>query len=289
LETAAFWDAQVNAMAPKYWAEYPLVRSYINQLVTDSWWGYPSHGFKAAWAYKPLPAGLSLGCGTGLLERDLRWLRICDEVDAYDISPEAIRAARARAERDGLDNVHYAVADCENIDYPAGRYDAVFFHGSMHHMSDPAALLDRLLPALKDDGLIFLDDYVGPSRSEWNDQHLIEANRVYAELPESWRTLPVLAPPYDASDPSEMLRSSSIVPAIKERFEILWERPYWGNLLFPLLTHVNASVASLPQSEQLLEKLIAEEKRLVRESVFREPLFTWIVGKRAGASRARPH
>src|SRR5215203_477285 len=96
--TAAFWDAQVGATSSMYWGEYPLVRSYINTLVTDSWWAYPTHGFKAAWAYKPLPAGLSIGCGTGLLERDLRGLRICEEVDAYDISPEAIRAARARAE-----------------------------------------------------------------------------------------------------------------------------------------------------------------------------------------------
>jgi SAM-dependent methyltransferase len=209
-------------------------------------------------------------------------MRICEEVDAYDISPEAIRAARTRAELDGLDQVNYAVADCENIDYPAGRYDAVFFHGSMHHMNDPAALLDRLLPALKEGGLLFLDDYVGPSRDEWNDGHMAEANRAYAQLPESWRTLPTLEPPYDASDPSEMLRSSAILPAIRERFEILWERPYWGNLLFPLLTHVNSSVASLPESEQLLGELIEKEKRLVKESVFREPLFAWIVG-RAGA------
>jgi SAM-dependent methyltransferase len=284
--TAAFWDAQVGATSSMYWGEYPLVRSYINTLVTDSWWAYPTHGFKAAWAYKPLAAGLSIGCGTGLLERDLRWLRICEEVDAYDISPEAIRAAQVRAEAERIDRVNYVVADCENVTYPANRYDAVFFHGSMHHMSDPAALLDRLMPALKDDGLIFLDDYVGPTRDEWGDGHLIEANRAYARLPESWRTLPVLSAPYDASDPSEMLRSSSILPAIRERFDILWERPYWGNLLYPVLAQVSSREASLPESEHLLRGLIEQERQLVRDAVFTDPLFVWIVGR---VKRPRPH
>lgn len=50
--------------------------------------------------------------------------------------------------------------------------------------------------------------------------------------------------------------------------------------MFPVLTQVNAAEASLPQSEPLIAELIAEEKRLVRESVFREPLFTWIVGRK---------
>ena len=284
--TAAFWDAQVSTTSSMYWGEYPLVRAYINGLVTDSWWAYPSHGFKAAWAYKPLPIGLSIGCGTGLLERDLRWLRICEEVDAYDISPEAIRAARARAEVDQIDHVNYAVADCENVDYPMNRYDAVFFHGSMHHMNNPAAHLDRLVPSLKDEGLIFMDDYVGPARDEWSDAHIAEANRAYAELPASWRTLPVLAAPYDASDPSEMLRSSAILPAIRDRFDVLWERPYWGNLLFPLLAQVNSKEAIRPESEHLLRTLIEQEQRLVKEGVFREPLFVWIVGRKKRSTSA---
>ena len=103
----------------------------------------------------------------------------------------------------------------------------------MHHMSDPAALLDRIVPALRDGGLLFLDDYVGPSRDEWTTEHLLHANRAYAALPEGWRTVESLPAPYDASDPSEMIRSSAILPAVRERFEILWHRPYWGNLLSP--------------------------------------------------------
>ncbi|HET8775088.1 MAG TPA: class I SAM-dependent methyltransferase [Thermoanaerobaculia bacterium] len=280
-QTAAeFWDRQAQAAAPVYWAEYPLVRRYVNECVTECWWAYPTHGFKAAWAYRPLPRGLSIGCGTGLLEKDLRWMRICEEVDAYDISPESIRLARERALREGIDGVTYEVADCERFDYPEARYDAVFFNGSMHHISDPAALLDRLLVALKPKGLLFLDDYVGPSRDEWSDAHLVHAHEAYAALPRQWRTVERLAPPYDASDPSEMIASSSILPAVHARFDILWEKPYWGNLLYPVLSQVAANAGELPDAEGILGALIEREQALVAAGAFAGPLFTWLVGEK---------
>lgn len=280
-QTAAeFWDRQAQAPQPVYWAEHPLVRRYVNECVTECWWAYPTHGFKAAWAYLPLARGLSIGCGTGNLEKDLRWMRICEEVDAYDVSPESIRIARERAAREGIDCVRYEVADCESFDYPPGHYDAVFFNGSMHHIGDPAGLLDKLLVALKPGGLMFLDDYVGPARDEWSDAHLVHAHEAYGALPARWRTVDRLAPPYDASDPSEMIASSAILPAIHARFDILWEKPYWGNLLYPVLSQVAPDAGELPDAEQILGDLIAREKALVADGAFTAPLFAWVVGRK---------
>lgn len=284
-QTAAeFWDRrhQVAAAAP-YWTSYPLVRRYVNQLITDSWWGYPTHAFKAAWAYKPLQRGLSIGCGTGNLEKDLRWMRICEEVDAYDISPESIRMAREFAAATPFDNVRFEVADAERVSYPAEHYDAVFFHGSMHHISNPAALLDKLWPALKMGGLIFLDDYVGPSRDEWAEEHLVHARAAYDALPPWWKTHPKLLAPYDASDPSEMIASSSILPAVRKRFHTVWERPYWGNLLYPVLAQVDISKTSEGEQERVLTTLIEREKQLVREGAFGSPLYVWLVGAKVAA------
>lgn len=279
MQTAAqFWDRQHARLSPTYWAAYPLVRNYVNELITDAWWAYPTHGFKAKWGYKPLARGLSIGCGTGNLERDLRWMRICEEIDAYDISPESIRLARERARTEPFDNVNFQVADAERMTYPKEHYDAVFFHGSMHHISNPAALLDRILPALKVGGLLFLDDYVGPSRDEWSDAHLRHADEAYQALPPWWRTHPHLMPPYDASDPSEMVASSSILPAVRKRFVIAWERPYWGNLLYPVLSQVDTTAASDEERDRILRALIDREKQLVRECVYQSPLYVWLVG-----------
>lgn len=278
---AAFWNQQVSRNESTYWADYPLVRRYVNQAMTDTWWAYPTHGFKAGWAYQPLGRGLSIGCGTGLLERDLRWLRICEEVDAFDLSEAAIEKARERAVHDHLDGVTFTVADCETFDYPFDHYDAVFFSGSLHHIADPAALLDRILPSLRDGGLLYLDDYVGPSRDEWPSEDLSPAEEAYRLLPAAWRTAERVLPPFDSSDPSEMIRSSTILPAIRSRFDILWERPYWGNILFPVLCHVNGEVAAAAvESDGILERLIARERECVAEGLFTRPLFTWIVGRK---------
>jgi hypothetical protein len=132
------------------------------------------------------------------------------------------------------------------------------------------------LVALKPGGFLFLDDYVGPSRDEWSDAHLVHARAAYDALPPSWRTVAHLEPPYDASDPSEMVASSAILPAVHARFDIVWERPYWGNLLYPVLSHVNAN----EDAERILGALIEREKALVREGALVSPLFVWLVGRK---------
>jgi SAM-dependent methyltransferase len=279
---AVFWDRRASGVAPsvRYWTDYPPIRSHVNRLVTDAWWAYPTHGFKAGWAYRPLARGLSIGCGTGNLERDLRWLRICEEVDAFDVSPESIRIAREVSDREGIDRVRYEVGDCERMDYPCETYDAVFFHGSLHHMFEPRRLLERLVPALRPGGLLFLDEYVGPSRHEWRPEHLRHAQESFDQLPESWRVGATVEPPYDVNDPSEMAASSTILPAVRELFDVQWERAYWGNLLMPLLCRVDAREAGRPESEAILLSLIEREQELVRTGEIVEPLFAWLVGRR---------
>jgi len=279
-QIAQFWDALATRPSPKYWTEYPIVRRYVNECVTDAWWAYPTHGFKAAWAYKPLGKGLSIGCGTGDLEKDLRWLRICEEVDAFDISAESIRVARRKAEEFGLDHVNFEVRDCETASYGLDQYDAVFFHGSFHHIADPDDLLQRILPSLRQGAFIYIDEYVGPSRDEWGKEHLVHAQAAYESLPEAWKLGSEIGIPFDLTDPSEMVRSSRIIPAVEEHFDVIWRRPYWGNLLYPVLCHVNDEVASLPENEPVLSRLIEAERSLVAAGALTTPLFVWLVGRK---------
>lgn len=281
IAAASFWDRQAQSPADTmYWAEYPVVRNYVNNCATDAWWAYPAHGFKAGWAYEPLRRGLSIGCGTGSLEKAIRWLRICEEVDAYDISPESIRVAEENAQRDQIDRVRYRVGDCESLEYPPAHYDAVFFNGSLHHIFDPDRLLERLEGTLSEGGLVYVDEYVGPSRDEWREEHLLHARRVWDTLPDSVKGPDPISIPFDGSDPSEMIRSSRILPALHARFEILWERPYWGNLLYPILCRVRHEEMKKSEYEPLLRDLIAEEQSLTRDGAFRNPLFVWVVARK---------
>jgi SAM-dependent methyltransferase len=275
---ARFWDQEVQRRSV-YWTEHPLVRAYVNETITGVSWIWPTVALKAGWAYRPLRRGISIGCGSGNLERNLRILNICTEVTGVDISKESIRQARRAAREEGLKGIKYRVEDCNRLSLPRERYDGVFFHGSLHHISDPDELLTKVHHALKPHGLVYIDDYVGPSRDEWTDEHLRDARALWETIPPELRVVPV-NPPLDHRDPSEMIRSSRILPAFRERFEVLHDRPYWGNLLFPLLCALDGEALLRPEHQPLIERLVAAERELVTQQRFGTPLFAVLLGRK---------
>lgn len=71
--------------------------------------------------------------------------------------------------------------------------------------------------------------------------------------------------PVDRRDPSEAVRSSEIPAALRERFEVVVERPYGGNLLAPLLP--NLELERLTENEHVawIDRWVAEEdERMAR-------------------------
>jgi O-antigen biosynthesis protein len=276
--TAEFWNSQ-NLEQSVYWTEIPPVREQVNRLVTDVPWIFPLTGLKIGWAYRPLDRGLSIGCGTGALERNVRLLRVCDTIEGIDVSSHSIREARRLAKEERIDGIRYRVADCDTIRLPRARFDIVFFHGSLHHITDPFRILGEVERALKPHGVLYLDDYVGPSRDEWTEEHLTHAKEEWERVPEELRLQPVGAP-LDWRDPSEMIASSSIRPAVLERFDILQEKPYWGNLLFPLVCALHGAELMKPEHAARVRSLIEREMELVRDGVYTEPLFTVLLARK---------
>lgn len=273
-----FWDQQIQKRSV-YWAEHPLVRAYVNECITGVDWIWPLVALKAGWAYKPLALALSIGCGGGNLERALRTLNVVTKITGLDVSKQSIKTARAQARAEHLNGIRYRVADCNRLTLPRERYDAVFFHASLHHIADPDALLRQVRMALKPHGLLYIDDYVGPSRDEWTETHLQHAREAWASLPQELRIQPV-NPPFDWTDPSEMIRPSRTLPAFYENFEVLHDRPYWGNLLFPLWCALDGEALLKPERQPLVESLIAAERTLVSERAFEKPLFAVLLGRR---------
>lgn len=277
-EISQFWDEQ-NLESSVYWTAHPAVREHVNRLITEARWLWPLSALKVTWAYRTVPRGLSIGCGTGSLERHARMLGICDRIDAFDVSKESIREARRLAREERIGGIRYRVRDCDRITLPRSRYDMAFFHGSLHHIADPHRMLGEVRKSLKPHGLLYIDDYVGPSRDEWTDEHLVHARTFWDGLPEALRLQPV-NPPLDWNDPSEMIASSSILPAIAEHFEVLQEKPYWGNLLFPIFCAVRGSEIVKPENDSIVREMIDRETELVESGEVSQPLFTVIVAKR---------
>lgn len=276
-ETAAarrFWSSEgVREAEDHYWGAQPLVRRAINRRVTGDPNRWPMEWFAEAYAREPFARGLSVGCGSGLLERDVLAKGICDSMEGIDFSEESLEQARFAAEEGHLsDRLEYRAEDINALKLPRGRYDIVFFHGSLHHVRQIERVLTEVRHALKPGGLVYLDEYMGPSRSEWTDEEWGFARSAFDSLPEDLKNRPNLMIPLPLDDPSESIRSSAIRPAAARLFEVVEERPYGGNILwfvFPCL-----DMERLRQdSTGALSRLIALEEHLLErgwvESYFR--------------------
>lgn len=197
---------------------------------------------------------LSVGCGTGGLERALLAHGVCARIDAFDGSAESLRIAREEASKAGVaDRVHYVPGDFNEPRLPKRTYDIVFVNQAMHHVAKLEKLYRAILRTLRHDGLLYLDEYIGPSRHHWTDENFARHRAVYDSLPERVRLEPKLPFPIQVDDPSEAIRSSEIIEQLEVGFDVVARVDYGGTLLAPLYPFIEPEDA-------IVERLIAIEK-----------------------------
>ncbi|MFN2634514.1 MAG: class I SAM-dependent methyltransferase [Thermoanaerobaculia bacterium] len=259
-----FWDDGAPGEPENhYWGAQPLVRRAINRRVTGDPNRWPMEWFARRYAPRPLDSGLSVGCGPGLLERDVIEKGICRAVEGIDFSPEAIEQARQGAQEANLSRVlEYRVGDVNALHLREEAYDIVFFHGSLHHLRSVERALAQVRGALKPGGLLYLDEYMGPSRTEWQDADWSFARSAFDALPGELKNRRELMVPIPMDDPLESIRSSAILPEVRRLFRIVEDRPYGGNILwfvFPCL-----DMARLREDKtEALSRLISLEDHLL--------------------------
>ncbi|MDQ2980432.1 MAG: class I SAM-dependent methyltransferase [Acidobacteriota bacterium] len=224
----------------------PLCRAAINRRVTGSPHVWPLDWFAREFSSGGFRRGLSLGCGMGSLERSARKIGLCESILGLDFSPASLGAARERARAEGVRGVTYAAANLNEADFGTEAFDVVFIHQSLHHVVEVENLLDAAARALAPEGVVYLDEWTGPSQDEWTPSKLSRAAALFSAAPRAWRNHRSLKPPISMDDPSEAIRSSAILPAARARFTAVVERPYGGQLVAILLSQMNATAAADP-------------------------------------------
>lgn len=249
--TGAWWSAEaekrVSEESPRTdWSSSPLVFRIINRRVagteTRNWLGWLNEKYLE----EPAALGLSIGCGTGLLERDALDQGLCRRMEGVDIAAGALEIARERAV--GLP-VTYRLLDLESDPLPPARYDIVFSAGALHHINQLDFCVEQLHGCLKEDGLLVINEYVGPCRFQWDARQLELVFEVYGFLPWRYRfnslvpgTEPYPRPPEVCSmvinNPSEAVRSSEMLGVVERYFERIDRREIGGTLLNPILSGI---------------------------------------------------
>ena len=236
----------------------PKIRSYINESISGSPHEWPIEWFARNYPRRYARA-LSIGCGDGALERDLIKRDLVATIDAFDASINSLSVARRTAAEAGLGHrINYYLADFNEPVITKDAYDLILIHQALHHVAKIEKLYRQILGALRPGGLLYFDEYIGPSRFDWNERTVANHRALYALLPS--RTLQRLPLPIQPDDPSEAFRSSEIMSLLRRGFTIEQQRSYGGNLLAVVYPIIDWQIAP----PELVEQLIEAEKELLQ-------------------------
>jgi SAM-dependent methyltransferase len=228
-----------------FW-QSPIVNAQINRRVSGDPQRTPPRHFVERYCATPRARALSLGCGGGELERELVALGACERMVAVDISPERVAGAREATSPQLRERIEYVCANLETWE-PPGAFDLIVGKGFLHHVEGIERMLELILEHLTDDGVLYVQEFVGPSRFQWSDKQLEIVNRLLDCLSEDLRrdlVDPAGGPKARAGrpsveamiadDPSEAARSDELPGLLRSHFRVLEERE-WGGAIFHLL------------------------------------------------------
>jgi SAM-dependent methyltransferase len=262
---ARYWDEnREKSKDPAYWMAHPLCRQAINRRVSGNPHEWPLDWFKRVHAGEPFVRGVSWGCGLGAFERAAIKTGIVRSIDAFDISPRSLEDARREAEKERLSGIEYRIGDFDDARLEAGRYDVVFFHASLHHVRRLERLFRRIRKALPPHGAFYADEYVGPSRTDWNAGRLAAAQALLDAIPAAAKLGRTIALPIEPNDPSEAIRSSEISEFLREQFEILEWRPYGGQIASLVFPNLDAAWTQSPEGLAWVTRMMDLEDEQIR-------------------------
>ncbi len=227
------------------WFDLYSVQRYVNTWISgrpDTDW--IEHLFARCRPPKEC-RGLVMGCGHGDLERQLIAREYCASLVAFDISPRAVEVATRRTEEEGIgDRVEYLQLDANAMGAQgwSQEFDVVFGPMSIHHFVELDDCLDAVHGALKNDGFLLINEYIGPSLFQWTGRQIQFANELLEVLPERYlrnvrkpdELKPAISRPTKREmidDGFEAVCSAEILPSLKKRFEIVEMCPYGGTIL----------------------------------------------------------
>jgi SAM-dependent methyltransferase len=265
------------------WTGIPQVHLNHNYLITgsrDAYWVdwmrdrfFPGGG--------EVGDALSLGCGAGHLDRIFKQRSYrFRSFTGIDISEAAVeRAAVLGAEVSLAPMIRYLAEDLNELELPARSFDFIYFFQSLHHIEALEHVLGQCQQALRPDGLLLVNEFVGPSRFQWTARQLEMASNVVALLPDELRRdlqrggvkTAVERPTIDhmmSHDPSEAVRSSEIEGLLKTTFDVDAEWNWGGTLNHLVFQGIAGNFdAENPYHRSIVELLINHENTIVQEGL----------------------
>ena len=193
---------------------------------------------------------LSIGSGSCSHELNLATYSNFDKIVCIDIADNRLKEAQKIAQKKNLKHISFICANALEYSFES-NFDIVFFHSSLHHFNHISNLIPhKIIPLLKSDGHLIINEYVGPTRIQHPKYQIQAINRGLKLIPTKFRErfkTGWIKKRYRGSglirmilaDPSECIDSASILPSIHTHFNTIAEWPYGGNILMHVLKDIS--------------------------------------------------
>ena len=257
------WNDEQRArdLAHASWMANTAVLMHLNERAT----GDPARDWLSSWAHRWFAGNdlrvLVLGCGEGWLERAVAQWPFVAHIDAVDFAEHAV--ARAREAARDIPKIHYGVVDLNRDELSRDAYDVIVAHSVLHHVANLEHAYAQIESALRAEGTLIVNEYVGPNRFQYSDDVLSIMNTLLACLgypPKSRPTVDEMI----ANDPTEAVRSEELLAFTERTFEVLERKNIGGTILQHLLYETIRDFRfEVPRERSILEILCTIEARLV--------------------------
>ena len=186
---------------------------------------------------------LSLGSGTCSSELKFAKYSNFGEILCTDIAEKPLNEAKKISKENNLNNIKFKVQDINNFSFPDNYYDIVYFKASLHHFKNVETLVGKhIKKTLKKDGLLIIDEFVGPTRFQFPKHQIKTINEAIKLIPKKYRKRYKLSiyknKIYGSglirmilADPSECIDSENILPSIHKYYKTVYEAGYGGNII----------------------------------------------------------
>jgi len=260
----------------KYWNDLIPIQKYKNKLATGNENTTWIEDIMSLFGnFIPFKKVLIVGCGNGWLERKLFDMKIGLEFDAFDISEKYLQEAN---EKKDDRNIAYFKDDINNLQHLEGKkYDAIFNYAILHHAAEIDNAMKKLSQCLKPGGLMFNEEYVGPARNQYSNEHLQLMLEVNSDLPELFRTKHMLRPTLAnfRVEPSEAIHSDLILQTFKKYFDVIYERNMNGGIAYQILWNNIDKFKNFddPEASKWLEYLLEQDFKFSKQGII--PILFW--------------
>ena len=267
-----------TAISSSNWWMIPMVKERWNRKISGhADMNYRQYLMKEYLYDKENLRLLSLGSGSCAHELELAEYQQFKEIVCVDLAQNRLDEAALQAKDKNLTNMSFLCADIRHFNFQQNHFDVVLFNSSLHHFEDVRTLiLNYVIPCMKDDGILVINEFVGPIRLQFPKEQIIAINQSISLIDPAYKRRFKTNWPknrFDGSgiwrmilaDPSECIDSANILPALHQNLEIVVEKPLGGNILMNTLKDIAHHFLDLnEQKESILMKLFQFEDEYLK-------------------------